>query len=110
MVVDYGDIVVSEPYTLTINPDGQLVSAICLSNNPNDEPLPEWLECDANGFTITGEGADRTTISVTVVPLSTEEAVIPNALVTLTVEEAMQPNGPDCEPTCYRRVGEVPPF
>jgi hypothetical protein len=110
VAVDYGDIVVNEPYTLTINPGGQNVSVLCLSNDPNDEPLPEWIECDADGFEITGELADSTTISVAVVPSSTGEAVIPNALVTLTVEEVFEPNGPDCEPVCYRRVGSVPPF
>ena len=107
--VDYGNVVVNEPYSLTINPGGQTVSVNCLSDDPDDEPLPEWLECDAGGFEITGELAENTTISVAVVPLSTGEAVIPNALVTLTVEQALQPNGPDCEPVCYRRVGEVPP-
>jgi hypothetical protein len=109
LLVDFGDTVVNEPYTLTINPGGQLVSVICLSNDPTDEPPPEWLECSANGFQITGEQAENTTISVAVVPISTGEAVIPNALVTLTVNETMQPNGPDCEPTCYQRVGSVGP-
>lgn len=109
LVVDYGDVVVNEPYSLTINPGGQTVSVICLSDNPDDEPPPEWLRCDADGFEITGELADNTTISVAVVPLSTGEAVVPNALVTLTVDEVLQPNGPDCEPVCYRRVGSVPP-
>lgn len=109
LVVDYGDVVVNEPYTLTINPGGQLVSVECLSQDPDAEPLPEWLSCDAGGFEIVGEGAENTTISVAVVPLSTGEAVIPNALVALTVVEALQPNGPDCEPVCYRRAGSVPP-
>lgn len=109
VAVDYGDVVVNEPYSLTINPGGQTVSVICLSDNPDDEPPPEWLSCDEDGFEITGERAENTTLSVAVVPLSTGEAVIPNALVTLTVDEALQPNGPDCEPTCYRRVGSVPP-
>lgn len=109
MSVDYGDIVVNEPYLLTIVLGGETVSATCLSDNPDDEPPPEFLECDAGGFEITGERADNTTVSFAVVPLSTGEAVIPNALVTLTVQEVLQPNGPDCEPTCYRRVGNVPP-
>jgi hypothetical protein len=107
--VDYGDIVVNEPYALTIVLGGETVSVTCLSDNPDDAPPPEFLECDAGGFEITGERADNTTVSVAVVPLSTGEAVIPNALVTLTVQEVLQPNGPDCEPTCYRRVGSVPP-
>lgn len=109
MVVDYGDIVVDEPYLLTINPNGQQVSVVCLSNDPNDEPLPEWLRCNAEGFEIRGEQADSTTITVAVVPLSTGEAAIPNALVALTVDEVNQPNGPDCEPVCYVRSGSVPP-
>ena len=107
LVVDYGDVVVNEPYSLTINPDGQVVTVVCLDDDPNAEPLPEWLECDAGGFEITGEKAEGTTISVAVVPLSTGEAVIPNALVPLTVDEVNRPNGPDCEPACYVRSGTV---
>lgn len=109
VVVDYGDVVVNEPYSLTINIGGQLTSVVCLSNNPDDEQPPEWLSCDAGGFEITGELAENTTVTVAVVPVSTGEAVIPNALVTLTVEEVLRPNGPDCEPVCYRRVGTVAP-
>jgi hypothetical protein len=103
--VDFGDVVVNEPYSLTINPRGQPVTVTCLADDPDAEPLPEWLECDAGGFVITGENAENTTISVAVVPLSTGEAAIPNALVTLTVQETLEPNGPDCEPVCYVRSG-----
>lgn len=105
--VDFGDVVVNEPYLLTINPQGQPVTVTCLADTPDAEPLPEWLECDADGFEITGENAENTTITVAVVPLSTNEAVIPNALVTLTVDEVFEPNGPDCEPVCYTRSGTV---
>lgn len=108
--VDYGNIVVNEPYALTLVLGGETISVTCLSDNPDDEPVPEFLDCDAGGFEITGERADNTTVSVAVVPLSTGEAVIPNALVTLTVQEVLQPNGPDCDPTCYRRTGSVPPL
>ena len=108
LVVDYG-LVVNEPYALTINLGGPNVSVECLSEDPEAEPPPEWITCDAGGFEITGEQAETTTISVAVVPLSTGEAVVPNALVTLTVEEVLEPNGPDCEPVCFRRVGQVPP-
>ncbi|PRQ07493.1 hypothetical protein [Enhygromyxa salina] len=105
--VSYGDVVVNEPYALTINPGGQTTTVTCLNDDPDGEPLPDWLSCDANGFEVTGEDAQGTTISVTVVPLSTQEAVIPSALVPLIVDETIQPNGPDCEPVCYRRVGTV---
>jgi hypothetical protein len=107
LVVDYGDVVVNEPYSLTINPGGQIVTVVCLDDDPDAEPLPEWLECDAGGFEITGENAEGTTISVAVVPLSSGEAVIPNALVPLTVDEVNKPNGPDCEPVCYVRSGST---
>jgi hypothetical protein len=107
MVVDYGDVVVNEPYSLSINPGGQPTTVTCLADTPDAEPLPEWIECDAGGFQITGERAEMTTISVTVVPLSTGEAVIPGALVPLTVEQIDQPNGPDCDPVCYQRVGST---
>jgi hypothetical protein len=105
LVVDFGEVVVNEPYSLTINPGGQSVTVVCLADDPDAEPLPEWLECDAGGFEITGENAEGTTISVAVVPLSTGEAVIPNALVPLTVDEILEPNGSDCEPVCYTRSG-----
>ena len=104
--VRYG-LSVSEPYSLTINPGGQTQSFTCLANDPDAEPLPEWLTCDAGGFEITGERADNTTISVSVVPLSTQEALIPSALVTLAVDETLEPNGPDCPPACYERSGVV---
>jgi hypothetical protein len=107
LVVGYGDVVVNEPYSLTINPGGVSTTVICLDDDPDAEPLPDWLECDANGFEITGDDAEGTTISVTVIPLSTQAAVIPSALVPLVVEEVLEPNGPDCEPVCYRRVGVV---
>jgi hypothetical protein len=105
LVVDYGEVVVNEPYSLTINPGGQQVTVVCLADDPDAEPLPEWLECNAGGFEITGENAEGTTISVAVVPLSTGEAVIPNALVPLTVDEILEPNGSDCDPVCYTRSG-----
>lgn len=105
--VDYGDDVVNEPYTLTINPDGAPISVVCLSDDPDADPLPEWLECDAGGFEITGELAENTTISVSVVPLSTGEALIPSALVPLTVDDTLEPNGPDCGPVCYVRSGST---
>lgn len=106
--VSYGSRVVNEPYQLIIDPNGGNISAICLGE-PEDEPQPpEWLNCDASGFTITGSEADLlTAVSVTVVPVATEEAVIANELVFLATDEAMQPNGPDCEPTCYARSGVV---
>jgi hypothetical protein len=105
LVVDFGDVIVNEPYSLTINPGGQPVTVVCLADDPDTEPLPDWLECDAGGFEITGENAEGTTISVAVVPLSTGEAVIPNALVPLTVDEILEPNGSDCDPVCYTRSG-----
>ncbi|NVB41563.1 hypothetical protein G6O69_27235 [Pseudenhygromyxa sp. WMMC2535] len=106
--VDYGEVVVNEPYELTINPGGTSVTVTCLANSPDAEPLPDWLDCDAGGFVITGELADTTTtMNVAVVPLSTEEAVIPNALVALNVDELIEPNGPDCDPRCVVRRGSV---
>jgi hypothetical protein len=107
-VVSYG-MAVNEPYALTLNIGGQQTAVVCLSNDPDDGPLPEWLRCDAGGFEITGERADDTTVTVTVVPLSTGEAAISGALVALTVDEVQRPNGADCEPVCYRRSGAVPP-
>jgi hypothetical protein len=107
LVVDFGDVIVNEPYSLSINPGGQPVTVVCLADTPDAEPLPEWLECDAGGFEITGENAEGTTISVAVVPLSTGVAVIPNALVPLTVDEILEPNGSDCEPVCYTRSGST---
>jgi hypothetical protein len=107
--VSYGSRVIDGAYQLTIDPHGGTISVIC-QGEPEDEPQPpEWLECDANGFTITGTEADLlTAVSVTVVSLATEEPVIANELVFLSTDEVLQPNGPDCEPTCYTRSGEVP--
>lgn len=107
IVVDYGAVVVNEPYSLTINPGGMTTSVTCLQVGPDAEPLPEWIECDANGFEISGDFGTTTTITVGVVPLSTQEAVVANALVPLTVTDVIEPNGPDCDPVCYRRVGST---
>ena len=107
IVVDYGSVVVNQPYILSINPGGQTTAVTCLAVGPDAEPLPEWLECDANGFELTGDFADQTTITVAVIIEATDEAVVANALVPLTVEEVIQPNGPDCDPACYRRVGST---
>lgn len=106
--VDYGSVVVNEPYLLTIDPDGDEVTVTCLPDSPDAEPLPDWLECDADGFIVTGERADTTTsVRVTVVPIETEDAAI-NELVTLNVQEILEPNGPDCDPKCVVRRGVVP--
>src|SRR5688572_10548556 len=66
LVVDYGDIVMNEAYSLTINPGKQSVTVVCLADDPKAEPLPEWLECNAEGFEITGKNAKSTTISMAV--------------------------------------------
>lgn len=110
IVLDYGGLVVNEPYSLTITASGPSLSVICLDNDPDAEPLPDGLTCGAGGFELTGGLADgATTVSVAVVPISTGEALVPYALVPLVVDDLIQPNGPDCEPVCYRRVGSVPP-
>lgn len=107
--VSYGSRVINEPYELTIDPNGSKISVICLGE-PTDEPQPpEWLTCDAGGFTITGSEADLlTSITVTVVTVEDEEAPIANEFVVVSTDEVLQPNGPDCEPTCYARSGVVP--
>lgn len=112
--VSYGSRVVNEPYELTIDPNGPKMTVTCLGDPDLAEPdaapePPEWLRCDASGFTITGSEADLlTAISVTVVPIATEEPVIANELLFLSTDEVLQPNGPDCEPTCYTRSAVVP--
>lgn len=105
--VDYGSLTINEPYELSINPEGPTVSVTCLGSGPDAEPLPDWIECDANGFELVGELGSLTTITVAVVPVATQEAVIANALVPLTVVETLQPNGPDCPPACYVREGST---
>ncbi len=107
--VSYGSRTLAEPYLLTITPNGPSVTALCLGAE-GEEPLPpDWLACDGQGFTITGSEADLlTVVSVTVVPVESGEALIANELVTLDTLDIEQPNGPDCEPTCYVRSGTVP--
>lgn len=107
--VSFGSRTLAEPYTLSIAPNGTSVTALCLGE-PDDEPQPPaWLTCDGEGFTITGSEADLLTlVSVTVVPVASGEPTIANELVSLDTLEVDQPNGPDCEPTCYVRAGVVP--
>lgn len=107
--VSFGSRTLSEPYMLTITPNGPSVTALCLGPE-GEEPLPPaWLECDGRGFTITGSEADvLTVVGVTVVPVESGEALIANELVTLETQDIEQPNGPDCDPTCYVRGGVVP--
>ncbi len=106
--VSYGSITVNERYELTVDAAGQKVTVICLGDEL-DEPPPEWLTCDAQGFTLQGPEADTTAVTVTLVVSSSGDVLIENELVSLVTEEVNQPNGPDCEPTCYERRGTVPP-
>jgi len=105
--IDYGA-VIDEPYALTLDLGAETVDVVCLADGPNPEPLPDWLECDAAGFTITGAKADTTTaIGVTAITLADEQAIVPNVLVQTTVMEILEPNGPNCDPKCVVRNGAV---
>lgn len=106
--VSYG-VVVNEPYELTVDAGLGPTTVTCLPDQPDAEPPPDWLECDAAGFTITDEvAATSTTVRVSVVTLEDEEPIVANVLVPLMVVEILEPNGPDCEPTCVVRRGSVP--
>jgi hypothetical protein len=109
--VAYNGFSVTGPYDLTLGL-GEQVTVRC-NDDDSMEALgnPEYVTCDNGGFEILGEEGNRTSITVTIVDIDLNEAVVANALVQLSVEPngVIEPNGPDCEPVCYVRFGAVVP-
>lgn len=107
--VDY-DAPISEPYLLYVtvgerddmircNDDGSLES----------QDNPDWIDCDPRGFEYEGEEANENSVLITIQLLDADETVlVGNELVNLPAsEDLIQPNGPDCDPTCVERRGQV---
>jgi hypothetical protein len=97
------------PFDLHVGDGIDMVSARC--NDPEAEQDTEEtssLSCDSSGFTLTGHPlANARSLRVTVVDVHTGDAPIANAEVVLDVVDTLQPNGPNCEPTCFVRNGQI---
>ena len=97
------------PYDIVVESEhGTLVSR-CLTAAPPEGPenAPE-LKCDATQFQIEdGPVASSREIRVTITDVDTGDVLADAVDVTLEVAMEIQPNGPDCEPTCYERNGQL---
>jgi hypothetical protein len=107
-IVEYGT-TLSGPYTLVL--DIGSTSAVARCNAPLDmatEDNPEWLSCDATSVTVTGDQATaHSSVRLTIQVDADEDPYVVSELVDLNVDETEEPNGPDCEPACYERSGQL---
>lgn len=102
---------VSGGYLLMVQAGGMSGMAECNAPpSPDAIEPPEWLSCDASSFEMVGAAADDNSVLVTIVLMDPDETVlIGNADVALPADpdNLIQPNGPDCEPTCFERRGTL---
>jgi hypothetical protein len=98
------------PYDLTI--DALQGPTVVRCNDPGSMAAlenPDWVTCDAAGFTLHGAEANRTAILVDLYDVAADTSLAANLLVQLPVgpDGELQPNGPDCPPVCYERFGSI---
>jgi hypothetical protein len=110
--VSYNGFSLSGPYDLSVELGGERVDVRC--NDPGsmeEDANPEDVSCDGFGFEIVGERANQTSTVVTIYDIADNEPVAVNQTVQLAVppDGTLAPNGPDCPPVCYERVGSVVP-
>ncbi len=102
---------VGQGYWLDLEIGGESALALCNAPPMPDMPEnPEWLSCNASGFEIVGELAGNNSVLVLLYLDDDDQTVLAsNADVSLATspEGVQQPNGPDCEPTCYVRRGDL---
>lgn len=97
------------PYDLVVESEhGTLVSR-CLQAAPPEGPENSpSLSCDATQFEIEeSDVASSRELRVTITDVATGEVLAEAVDVTMEVAMEIQPNGPDCEPTCYERNGQL---
>jgi hypothetical protein len=104
---------VSGPYDLVIEGQGQRATARCNDSAAETLDNPEGLACNAQGFTLEGHPlANEREVVVTVIPeVVVEGEAEPGEPVTEAVRleavDEVTPNGPDCPPLCVIRHGQL---
>ncbi len=96
-------------YDLVVESEHGTLVARCLQAPPPEGPAnsPE-LSCTATEFEIDeGDVASAREIRVTITDVDTGEVLAEAVDVTLEVAMEITPNGPDCEPICYERNGQL---
>ena len=105
-VVTYPTGLVSGPYNLTLRNGSDMETYAC--NDPQTAAdLPPEVDCDAAGFELVDSPYGlRSTVTVTITDAD-ENLIAGPVEVILQAVETVQPNGPDCEPTCFIRNGRL---
>lgn len=105
-VVTYPPGLLSGPYNLTLQGSGESETYACGDPQTAAE-LPPEVDCNAAGFELTdSDFGARSTVTVTITDMDQNEIAGPVEVV-LQAVETVQPNGPDCEPTCFVRNGRL---
>lgn len=100
---------ISGPYDLSLNLPTGTYDLRC--NDP-DWPLldeqPEFVTCGPSGFSMVGDEANASSVTVTVYDVDNDVVFAANQVVDLFVPgEPIEPNGPGCPPVCFERNGQV---
>lgn len=105
-VVTFPGGLVSGPYNLTLQNGGQSETYGC--NDPQTAAeLPAEVDCNGAGFELTNSDFGvRSTVTVTITDVD-ENPIAGPIEVVLEAVETVQPNGPDCDPTCFVRNGRL---
>jgi len=96
-------------YLLRLSAGGG-VDVRCNDASIEAENNPPWITCTGNGFEILGDEAISSSVTVSITLLEGDmDELARNEVVALTTgpNGVLQPNGPDCEPTCFERSGSI---
>lgn len=108
-VVTFPPALVDGPYDLVLRGEAETATARCADPGaPETADNPAGLSCDLSGFTLTGHPlANVRAVFVTVVRVEDDETLVDDVEVRLDAVGMEQPNGPDCEPVCFIRNGQL---
>jgi hypothetical protein len=108
-VVSYPFDLVDGAYDLVVESERGTLVARCLQAAPPEGPENSpGLDCDGAGFSMQdSDVASSREIRVTITDVDTGELLAEGVDVTLDVVDENAPNGPDCEPVCYERNGQL---
>lgn len=108
-VVTFPPALVEGPYDLVLRGEAETATARCADPGaPETADNPAGLTCDLSGFTLTGHPlANVRSVFVTVVRVEDGEMLVDDVEVRLDAVGMEQPNGPDCEPVCFIRNGQL---
>jgi hypothetical protein len=100
---------VDGPYDLVLRRDAQTSAARCADPSaPETADNPAGLTCDLLGFTLEGHSLDNArSVFVTVIRVADDETLVDDVEVRLDAVGEERPNGPDCDPICFIRNGQL---